>query len=109
MILREEDRKALVNHRLLRAKETMEEVKAVMQLYSITTHSHIGVMNQLGLHFISKGLVSNELGKLLKHLFELRQSGDYDDWEVIEEDKILPLVEPAQKFIQEIEILINNP
>ena len=133
MILREEDRNALVTHRLTRAIETMEELKAIVQLrfwrmaanrlyyacyyaasallikHSITTHSHRGVMNQLGLHFISKGLVSNELGKLLKHLFELRQSGDYDDWEIIEEDKIVPLIEPAQKFIQEMEKLINNP
>ena len=133
MILKEEDRNALVAHRFNRAIETMEEAKAIMLLgfwriaanrlyyacyyaatallikHKIETHSHRGVVNQLGLHFISKGIVSNEQGKLIKHLFELRQTGDYDDWVVIEEDNIAHLVEPAQKFIEEIEKLIYNP
>ena len=131
MTLREEDRNALVKHRLERAIETMNEVNATMQLqfwriaanrlyyacyyaasaplikHGISTNSHRGVSNQLGLYFISKGLVSSEHGKLLKHLFELRQTGDYDDWIDIEEENIIHLVEPAQKFIQEMERLIN--
>ena len=131
MILREEDRNALVKHRLERARETMNEVNATMQLrfwrmaanrlyyacyyaasalfikHGIVTNSHRGVSNQLGLHFISKGIVSNEDGKLLKRLFELRQTGDYEDWIDIQEQDVAPLVEPAQKFIQEMERLIN--
>jgi len=43
-----------------------------------------------------------------KRLFELRQKGDYSDWIVVKESDILPLIEPAEKFIAEIEKLINN-
>ena len=36
------------------------------------------------------------------------QSGDYDDLYFLEEDDIIPLIEPAEKFIAEIENLINH-
>jgi uncharacterized protein (UPF0332 family) len=41
-------------------------------------------------------------------LFTLRQKGDYDDWIIVKEEDILPLIEPAQKFIAEIEKLLNE-
>jgi len=74
----------------------------------ITAHTHSGVINQFGLHFVSKGLIDNEEGKFFKQLFNLRQSGDYDDWFYIDEEDILPLVELAENFITEIEKLINE-
>ena len=41
-------------------------------------------------------------------LFSLRQKGDYDDWIVVNEFDIMPLLEPAEQFIKTIEKLINN-
>jgi hypothetical protein len=38
----------------------------------------------------------------------MRQRGDYEDWSIIIEEDILPLLEPAQKFIAEIENLIYS-
>jgi len=132
MTLKQEDRNALVAIRLQRAKETMLEVKSTMELgywrlaanrlyyacyyaavallikNGITAHTHSGVINQFGLHFVSKGLIDNEEGKFFKQLFNLRQSGDYDDWFYIDEEDILPLVELAENFITEIEKLINE-
>ena len=129
----EEERNTLVEYRLKRADETLVEAKdlismshwhgAANRLYyvcyyaasalliknHITTNSHAGVLNQLGLHFVSKGIISNELGNLIKQLFNLRQSSDYGDWVVIKEDDVINLIEPAQKFIEEIEKLIYNP
>ena len=133
MKLQQEDRNALVILRFQRAKETIFETKGNMQLgywriaanrlyyacyyaasallikHQITTHSHAGVLNQLGLYFVSKGIINNEIGKTIKQLFNLRQTGDYDDWVVITEDKIAPLIAPAEEFINEMEKLINNP
>ena len=45
---------------------------------------------------------------LFKQLFNLRQSGDYDDWFDIDEKDIKPLAVPAEKFIAEIEKLIKE-
>ena len=132
MKLQQEDRNALVILRFQRAKETIFETKGNMQLgywriaanrlyyacyyavsallikNNLTAHTHAGVINQFGLHFVAKGLISKEQGKLLKQLFNLRQSGDYDDWLDIDENDITPLIEPAEKFIVEIEKLINS-
>jgi len=132
MTLQQEDKNALVTVRLQRAKDTMAEVKGNMQLgywriaanrlyyacyyaasallikNNLTAHTHAGVINQFGLHFVTKGFISKEQGKLFKQLFNLRQSGDYDDWFDIDEKDIKPLVVPSEKFIAEIEKLINE-
>ena len=131
MTLMIEDKNALVSLRLQRAKETMLELKSNMQLgywrlaanrlyyiyfyassalllkNNLTAHTHAGVINQLGLHFVKKGLISKEQGKLFKQLFNLRQSGDYDDWFEIEEQDVAPFVEDAENFISTIENLID--
>ena len=132
MTLKVEDRKALVDVRLQKAKKTMSEVYGIIQLgywrtaanrlyyacyfavsalliqNGITTHTHTGVINQLGLHFVKKGIISKEQGRFFKELFSLRQDGDYDDWFEIDEQDVQPLIEPAEKFIAEIELLILN-
>jgi len=41
-------------------------------------------------------------------LHTLRQKGDYDDWVVVKESDIIPLLNPAEKFIETIEDLINK-
>jgi uncharacterized protein (UPF0332 family) len=132
MILQQEDKNALVTIRLQRAKETLAEVQGNIDLgywrvaanrlyyacyyaasallikHGLIAHTHAGVINQLGLHFVKNGKVSMEQGKLLKQLFALRQSGDYDDWMIIEEKDIIPLLVPAKQFIETIEQLINE-
>jgi len=41
-------------------------------------------------------------------LYNLRQTGDYDDLAIVTENDIKPLVEPAEKFITHVEYLIKN-
>ncbi|MDR0231362.1 MAG: HEPN domain-containing protein [Dysgonamonadaceae bacterium] len=132
MTLRREDKDTLITFRLQRAKETLIEAKGNMELKfwrvvanrlyyacfyaasallikeGITAHTHSGIISQLGLHFVKKGLISTEQGKLYGKLFSLRQTGDYSDRISISEQDVLPLIEPAEKFIAEIETLINN-
>ena len=97
--LDEQSRQALVQYRLERAIETMEEVTllaneshfnaAVNRLYyacfyaasallvanGFSTSSHAGVKTMLGLHFVSKGIISFEHGKTFNTLFEKRREG----------------------------------
>ena len=132
MTLQKEDRNVIVTLRLQRAKETLIEAKGNIQLgfwrtsanrlyyacyyaasalliqNGLLTHTHAGVINQLGLHFVSKDMISKEEGKFFKQLFQLRQNGDYDDWFDIKEQDVLPLVEHTENFITKIENLINN-
>ena len=130
MKLTEEERDSLVHNRVVRVFQTWEETKGIIQNgywyaaanrmyyacfymttallmkrgYSASTHS--GVIRLFGLHFVSTGMVDREIGKLYSNVFELRQSGDYDDWKVIEEKDIVPLIDRVEIFLQTIYQLI---
>jgi len=90
-------------------KLTFEERDALvtlrMQKAKAATHS--GAIGLLGIHFVAKGLISKEHGKFYGKLFELRQTGDYDDWMTVEAEDVISRIEPAQKFIEEIEKLLT--
>ena len=73
----------------------------------IETHTHNGVQTMLGKHFVTNGKIDKSFGKMYRQLFNLRQSGDYEDWVIIEEEDIRQFLDPAEKFIAEIETLIE--
>jgi len=132
MTLNSEERTAIVKIRLQKAKETLQDAKDIADMnkwhaaanrlyyacyyavsallikngYSPRTHS--GTISLLSLHFVSKGIINEKHGKFYGNLFELREKGDYSDWVVVEAEDVLPRLEPAQKFIEEIENLINS-
>jgi uncharacterized protein (UPF0332 family) len=133
MTLSDEERKAVVEHRLHRAKNTFEEAKDLLNLqhwhgasnrlyyacyYAVMallaqnghlSHTHNGAFSLFGKYFVTTGIICKEYNKLYRNLFDLRQNGDYSDWISIEEDDILPLLAPAKQFIETIEKLINEP
>ena len=128
--LSEENAKALVSYRLSRAKETLAEVQhqrdmgfyntAVNRLYyacyyasvalliknHIQASTHAGVKQMLGLHFVSKGLISKESNRSFSLLFERRHSSDYDDFAYATSEEVDELLPKAQAFISEIERLL---
>lgn len=69
--------------------------------------THSGVIRLLGLHFVSAGIISKELGRFYSKLFELRQSGDYDDWMVIDANEILLLVDSVDDYLNTLQLLIE--
>ena len=131
MTLNPEDRKSIVNHRLQKSKVTLEEAKGNIRMgywhsaanrlyyacyYAVTAllikngylaHTHHGVFTLLGKHFVLEGIISIEQNKLYGTLLELRQNSDYSDWVMITEENVKPFVEPAEKFIVEIENLLK--
>lgn len=130
MRLTDEERTAIVQLRLGRAKNTYAEVSilignglwqtAANRLYyacyyavgallvqnGIEAQTHQGTINQLGLYFVRTGLLSAEQGKFYKQLFELRQTSDYSDWINIGENDVNPFFEKAEDFINTVEQLI---
>ncbi len=72
--------------------------------YAAQTHS--GIIRLLGLNFIIKGIVSKESGRFYSKLYELRQTGDYDDLYNLTKDDVKPLIEEAHKYMDEIQKLI---
>jgi len=132
MGLTEDERKALVSMRMNNARQTLEDAKiiansklwkaaanrlyyacyyaasALVVKFGYEAKTHTGIIRLLGLNFISKNLMSKELGDAYYKLFILRQKGDYDDWIIVKESDLIPLFKPAEEFITEIENLIDN-
>jgi uncharacterized protein (UPF0332 family) len=82
-------------------------VTALLIQNGIETKTHQGVINQFGLHFVKTKIFSQKEGRFFKSLFELRQDGDYADWIIINEEDVVPLIEPVKKFIDKIEQLLS--
>ena len=127
-----ESKEALVAYRLERAQGTLQEAQllagesffnaAINRLYygcyyaavalllkhNHPTQTHSGVKTLLGLHFVSKGILSIEDGKTFATLFEKRQSGDYDDFVFCDKEMFDGLYPKAESFVSNIKNLIEN-
>lgn len=62
----------------------------------------------LGLHFVSKGLVSKESGRAFSNLYDSRQRGDYDEFVYATLEEVDELYPKAQRFIEEIDTLLEK-
>jgi len=131
--LDEQSRLGLIRYRMERADESMEESAilceqghyntAVNRLYyacfyaaqalllkcHIAATTHAGVKTMLGLHFISKGVISIEHGKTFNTLFEKRHSSDYEAFAYCDKSMVDDLTPLASSFIERIkELLAEN-
>lgn len=121
----------LVKYRQSRAHETLAEIPylreqgyyntAANRLYyacyyaavalliknKIAAGSHAGVKAMLGLHFVSKGLISKESGRAFSNLFDSRQHSDYDEFVYSTEEEIDELYPKAKRFIEEVDSLLE--
>lgn len=61
-----------------------------------------------GLHFIKTGIIEKDLGKFYSRLFDLRQTGDYDDFMDFSMEQVLYLLQPANKLITQIEFILRE-
>lgn len=131
-ILNAESKEALVQYRLKRAVDSLEEAQymakggyynaAINRLYyacyyaaaalflknDIPAQTHHGVRSMLGLHFTSKGKLSSESNRTFSTLFEKRHSSDYDDFVYCDHDMVNELYPKAVAFIKEINVLLSN-
>lgn len=126
MSLSDEEREAIVSFRVEKGKETLEEARGIATLgywnavanrlyyacYYITSalliknkfeaQTHRGIIHVYGLHFIKKGLISKNAGKFYSRLYEIRQTGDYDDLFNLTEEDVKPMIGLAQLYIDEL-------
>lgn len=126
------ERQELVKYRILKARETFNEVNlhisnslwntAVNRLYyacyftviallidkEIQPQTHSGVRQMFGLHFIKTGIIDNSIGKFFTDIYDLRQSSDYDDYVAFNQDDVLDLINPANELITKIESLLST-
>ena len=111
--MNEQVRRDLVSYRIKKARETYNEVSlhidnklgntAVNRLYyacyysvialliknDIKASTHAGARQMFGLHYIKTGIIDKELGKFYSDIFDMRQTGDYEDYVDFEEEDVL--------------------
>jgi len=126
MSLSDDERNAVVAFRIQKSKDTLDEANGIATLgywnavanrlyyacYYVTSalliknkyaaQTHRGIIHLLGLHFIKKGIVSKDAGKFYSKLYELRQTGDYDDLFSLTEEDVKPMIASAQSYIEEL-------
>lgn len=128
----EESIKSLVEYRINRAFETIDEVKSIMEsgfyntainrLYyacyyavnallvknNIPAQTHAGVKQMLGLHFVATKKLDPEYAKFYAQMFNNRISGDYDDFILFDKEMLTELLPKAEDFIITIKSLIHQ-
>lgn len=73
----------------------------------IEAHTHAGVIHLVGKHFIYTGKLEKTYGKLFSRLYELRQSGDYDDRFDATEEEVMPYFDKVKAFINDMKGLLT--
>jgi len=122
----------LIQYRKARAKEMLEDAKcllargglisavnriyysifyettALLLLHGLSSTKHSGIMSLFQKNFVKPGKVSKESGKFYSRMFDSRQKGDYGDFIRFEEEKVREWLKEAEKFIKQIDILIDQ-
>ena len=130
--LDDESVKALVAYRIQHAKNTFAEVEsitksgfyntAINRLYyacyyavialllknNISTQTHAGVKQMLGLHFVRTNKLNPEFARFYAQMFNNRISGDYDDFISFDLEMLEELIPQAKLFLAAIEELISK-
>ncbi len=125
-----EDKEEMVLYRIRKSRETIHEIEVLVQnkywstainrIYyacyyavsalllrnDLTPQSHAGTRQMFGLHFIKSGIISKDLGKFYSDIFDMRHSGDYDDFIDFAQEDVLDVWGPANELITVIEQII---
>jgi len=116
------DKSVLIEHRLNRAKETLEEAKlsidnerlllAANRIYyavfyavsalglknDFATSKHAQLLSWFNKNFIKTNIIEKRFGKFYLDAFEMRQESDYDDFVEIDKNSIETKFKIALEF-----------
>src|SRR5271165_6698163 len=129
--MNDQQRQDLIIYRIRKAKETLAEAEshiqnelwnsAVNRLYyacfyavsallatkEIYTKTHFGARQMFALHFIKPGIINSESGKFYTDIFNLRHTGDYQDFFDFQKKDVIELLIPATELIATIEVILS--
>lgn len=129
--LDDESRRAIVKYKLQRADETLSDaellfdagrynsaanrlyyacyyaVEASLVAIGVQTATHAGVKQMFGLKYIMANKIDAYWGKFYSDMFNIRQEGDYGDFEYYGQEDILPLIKRTHEFIALIKQTIS--
>ncbi len=68
--------------------------------------THPGTKNLLNEHFVKTGIIDTQIASFYAELMEKRGESDYDDFQILSAEDVLPLISQAEEFIKTIQKLI---
>ena len=83
-------------------------VIALLLKNEINAKTHSGVRSKFHEFLYSSKRIKEGLGKLYSELFDLRQSGDYQDMVMLNKEIVEPLIAKTESFIESIKKLIKS-
>ena len=90
-----------------KSKDSREQLQALLLDKGLSAKTHAGTIHIIGQQFVSTGMIDKTYGRLFSRLYELRQSGDYDDMYNATEDEVKPYFPLVESFISVMEELIT--
>jgi uncharacterized protein (UPF0332 family) len=126
-----EELSELINYRIARAKETLEEarvladsehwnacvnrlyyacfyaVSALLSRHDLSSSKHSGIRSFFNQNFVKTGKFSKETAVIYNSLFERRQEGDYEVFITFKENEVKPWLAEAETFVNAIIKLIE--
>ncbi|MFW6017003.1 MAG: HEPN domain-containing protein [bacterium] len=83
-------------------------VSALLMENDMSFKKHTGVRSFFHKEFIKKGLIEVKWGRFYDRLFEDRQEGDYTAFANFEEDYVKEQINSCEKFLKQIEIMMDT-
>lgn len=124
--------KALVQYRLERARETLEDariladagrwntcvnrlyyacfyaVSALLAALGLSSSKHTGMRSLFNQHFVKTGKVPKDLTQIYNDLFERGLEGDYIDFVNFKQYQVLPLIPKAEALVKHIISMVEK-
>lgn len=122
----------LVNHRLKRARETLDEaglmgesdhwngcvnrlyyacfyaVSALLLTKGLSSPKHTGVRGLFSIHFVRTGLFPKDLASFYNTLFDARQESDYEDYFLADPEEVREWIPLAEQFLDVVSGLVSH-
>lgn len=132
MTLLPEEKDAIIHYRIEKAYQALKEAEQNCELgnWSLTANrlyyasfymalavnlfagessrTHVGTFNLVSKQYIRTGLLSKEDGNLYRQLFNMRQTGDYDDLFDWEESDVMPIIPAVKELLNRMNKLIER-
>lgn len=131
MGITEEEKNSLIQYRVEKSKDVFQEALDVAGLnhwnltvnrlyYAVfhlssalllrdghTARTHSGIIRMIMMNYVRTGLLSTEEGELITSLFNMRQTGDYDDLYDWTRKQIEPMIEPTKNLLEKLESILS--
>lgn len=128
--MKDDEKNALIEHRITRATDTIEEVSFLIKnkkfllavnriyygmfyilsafslRYDFSTSKHQQLIGWFNKEFISTGEIDRKYGKILHNAYNNRSTGDYDDFAEFDEEDVKKSFDEMKDFIRTIRALL---